>query len=401
MSETAATPPSSSAQPSPSAPAQRGLGFFTRLLDEAAPGERFRLAAEQIRTAEHFGFDSAWVAQHHFSASEGGLPAPLVFLAHVAAQTSAIRLGTGIVTLPLEDPVRVAEDASVLDLLSGGRLELGVGSGGTASSFAAFGKRSEDRGTIFADHLAVLRDAFAGLPLGAGRATTVGSSTNSADAAALASAFAAARENRLYPAAPQLGGRLWQATFSVAGGSRAAAAGDGLMLSRTQPRPPGSPRASLDEIQRPIVDAYYEALPAGATPRIMASRTLFVADDRAEALRIAEPNLRRAAAGFRAGGQHIEGDSLEELIAGLDTHIGTVDDVIESLAADRSLDRVSDVVFQVHSVDPPHELVLRSIELIATQVAPALGIGTRVADPRVSSSNSRSTDSLARTGAHA
>lgn len=359
--------------PNPSsAPARRGLGFFTRLLDEATPGERYRLAAEQIRAAERFGFDSAWVAQHHFSASEGGLPAPFVFLAHVAAQTSAIRLGTGIVTLPLEDPVRVAEDAAVLELLSGGRLELGVGSGGTASSFAAFGKRSEDRGAIFADHLAVLRDAFAGLPLGAG----------SAD-------FAAARENRLYPAAPQLGGKLWQATFSVAGGSRAAAAGDGLMLSRTQPRPPGSPRASLDDIQRPIIDAYYEALPAGATPRIMASRTLFVADDRAEALRVAEPNLRRAAAGFRAGGQHIEGDTLDDLIAGLDTHIGTVDDVIESLAADRSLDRVSDVVFQVHSVDPPHELVLRSIELIATQVAPALGIGTSA------------TETTTRTGAHA
>ncbi|SDT18389.1 putative FMN-dependent luciferase-like monooxygenase [Microterricola viridarii] len=368
-------------------PARRGLGFFTRLLDEATPGERYRLATEQIRTAERFGFDSAWVAQHHFSASEGGLPAPLVFLSHVAAQTSTIRLGTGIVTLPLEDPVRVAEDAAVLDLLAGGRLELGVGSGGTASSFAAFGKRSEDRGAIFADHLAVLRDAFAGLPLGAGA---------SADAAALAAAFAAGRENRLYPAAPQLGGKLWQATFSVAGGSRAAAAGDGLMLSRTQPRPPGSPRASLDDIQRPIVDAYYEALPAGATPRIMASRTLFVADDRAEALRIAEPNLRRAAAGFRAGGQQIEGDSLEDLIAGLDTHIGTVDDVIESLAADRSLDRVSDVVFQVHSVDPPHELVLRSIELIATQVAPALGIGHRSLESLAGESAAHT-----RTGAHA
>lgn len=360
----------------------RGLGFFTRLLDDVSPGERYAFAAEQIRTAERFGFDSAWVAQHHFSASEGGLPAPLVFLAHLAAQTSSIRLGTGIVTLPLEDPVRVAEDAAVLDLLAGGRLELGVGSGGTASSFPAFGKRSEDRGAIFADHLAVLRDAFAGLPLGAG-GTPASLGT---DAAAIASAAAAARANRLYPAAPQLAGKLWQATFSVAGGTRAAAAGDGLMLSRTQPRPPATPRASLGEIQLPIVNAYYAALPSGVAPRIMASRTLFVADDRAEALRIAEPNLRRAAAGFRAGGQHIDGDSLEDLIAGLDTHIGTVDEVIESLAADRTLDSVSDVVFQVHSVDPPHELILRSIELIATQVAPALSIGTHTST---------------RTGAHA
>ena len=96
------------------------LGFFTRLLDDVSAGERYRLATEQIVRAEALGFESAWVAQHHFNADEGGLPAPFVFLAHIATRTSRIRLGTGVVTLPLEDPVRVAEDAAVLDLLLGG-----------------------------------------------------------------------------------------------------------------------------------------------------------------------------------------------------------------------------------------------------------------------------------------
>src|SRR5215211_4020758 len=111
------------------------LGFFTRLLDEATPAERYRLAAEQIRHAEGAGLDSAWIAQHHFHESEGGLPAPFAFLGFVAAQTSRIRLGTGIVTLPLENPVRVAEDAAVTDLISGGRLEVGVGPGGNLTAF--------------------------------------------------------------------------------------------------------------------------------------------------------------------------------------------------------------------------------------------------------------------------
>src|SRR5260221_11112359 len=105
------------------------------------------------------------MAQHHFHEEEGGLPSPCVFLAEVAAQTTRIRLGTGIVTLPLELPIRVAEDAAVLDLMSGGRLEVGVGPGGNLSAFAAFGLDSAERGTLLAGHLQGLRDAWEGRPL--------------------------------------------------------------------------------------------------------------------------------------------------------------------------------------------------------------------------------------------
>lgn len=323
------------------------LGFFTRLLDEASPGERYRLAAEQIVHAEKFGFDAAWVAQHHFHEAEGGLPAPFVFLAHAAARTSRIRLGTGIVTLPLENPVRVAEDAAVFDLLSEGRLELGLGSGGTPSAFAAFGYDSADRAAIFDRHMATVRGAFAGEPLGV--------------------------DDILYPAAPQLLDRIWQATFSVGGGIRAGKAGDGLMLSRTQPRSKEAPDASLADLQAPIIDAYLEALPAGRAPRILGSRTLFVADDRSQALRFADIGLRRTVDHFAAAGFAIGGGSLPELIAAFDVHVGAADDVIASLSADRTLERVTDLVFQVHSIDPPHPHILRSIELIAEKVAPALG----------------------------
>ena len=120
-------------------PQPKRLGFFSRLLDDAPAAERYRLVAEQIAHAERFGFDSAWVAQHHFHEAEGGLPSPFVFLAHVAALTRRIRIGTGVVTLPLENAVRVAEDAAVLDLMSGGRLEVGVGPGGNLSAYEAFG----------------------------------------------------------------------------------------------------------------------------------------------------------------------------------------------------------------------------------------------------------------------
>ena len=95
------------------------LGFFTRLLEDASAADRYRFALEQIDQAEQSGFASAWIAQHHFGEDEGGLPSPFVLLAAAAERTSRIALATGVVTLPIDDPLRVAEDAAVLDQLSG------------------------------------------------------------------------------------------------------------------------------------------------------------------------------------------------------------------------------------------------------------------------------------------
>jgi len=333
------------------------LGFFTRLLDLADPAERYRLALEQIAHAERLGFDSAWIAQHHFHEDEGGLPAPFVFLAQAAALTARIRLGTGIVTLPLELPIRVAEDAAVLDLMCGGRLEVGVGGGGNLSSYATFGRNSAERTTLLVDHLEVLRDAWAGRPLPGGK-------------------------DRLYPTNPGLVERVWQATFTVEGARRAGAAGDGLMLSRTQPRPANAPELSLPEIQNPMIDAYMDALPEGREPRILASRTVFVADDRREALRLAEIGLGRHRARLTRLGRATGDGSLSSMIAAMDAHLGTPDDVIASLQTDSTLARSTDLAVQVHSIDPPHPFTLRSIALVAEVVAPALGWGRDAAQVR-------------------
>ena len=61
------------------------------------------------------------------------------------------------------------------------------------------------------------------------------------------------------------------------------------------------------------------------------------------------------------------------MITAFDVHVGAPDDVVASLQTDSTLERVTDLVFQVHSVDPPHPFILRSIELVAEKVAPALG----------------------------
>jgi putative FMN-dependent luciferase-like monooxygenase len=327
------------------------LGFFTRLLEDAPAADRYRFALEQIDQAERSGFASAWVAQHHFGEDEGGLPSPFVLLAAAAQRTSAIALATGVVTLPIDDPLRAAEDAAVLDQLSGGRVQLGVASGGTPASFAAFGQDAGRRREVFADHLEVFTDALAGRGV---RGTV----------------------SRIYPAGGDLVDRIWQATFSVDGGRRAGQRGDGLLLSRTQPRESDAPDAPLHDLQLPIIDAYREALPEGAPVRVLASRTALVVDpeNRTRALELAEDGLRRLAQTMF--GLDTAGLGIDDLARITDTHVGTVDEVVASLAADQTLPAASDVSFQVHSIAATHELTLRSLQLLADEVAPRLGFAT-------------------------
>jgi len=329
------------------------IGFFTRLLDKVSAAERYQLAIEQIQHAEELGFDSAWVAQHHFHEHEGGLPSPLIFLAHVGAHTQRIRLGTGIITLPMENALRVAEDAAVTDLLVGGRLELGLGSGGTPDSFETFGLSFEQRREVFNQHLATLKTAWQGQKL-------------------------PGSENRLYPVVSGLEQKIWIATFSTQGAELAGKAGHGLMLSRTQPRPEGQAGLALDSLQNPIIDAYLNALPEGVAPRILASRTAFVAEDRHYARQVALAGLTRQAENYRQAGYQLRGTTLDDFIGQFDAHIGDPEEVLHSLRQDSCLARVTDISFQVHSVEPAHQDVLRSLQLLAEYVAPAWRNPTRL-----------------------
>ena len=89
------------------------LGFMSHVSGHADPATVLEQTTRLFIIAEELGFDSAWVAQHHVGAECGHLPSPFVLLAAVAARTSRIKLGTAIVTLPLDNPVRTAEDAAV------------------------------------------------------------------------------------------------------------------------------------------------------------------------------------------------------------------------------------------------------------------------------------------------
>jgi len=124
-------------------------------------GEFYAELLEQAEAAEEWGFDSFWVAEHHFH-EYGAVPRPPILLSAVAQRTRRIRLGSGVVVLPFDHPLRVAEDYAMVDVLSGGRLNLGVGSGYLKHEYAGFGVDPEDKRARFDEALEVLLRAWTG-----------------------------------------------------------------------------------------------------------------------------------------------------------------------------------------------------------------------------------------------
>lgn len=139
-----------------------GLHFLLSCARHQSPAQRYRDSLEQALRAEVLGFESVWPVEHHFQAEISIMPCPNLFLAAVAARTERLRLGTAIAQLPLTHPLRVAEEFACLDVLSGGRAELGVGPGGHAAHYAGFGVPRAERRARFGEGVALLQRALSG-----------------------------------------------------------------------------------------------------------------------------------------------------------------------------------------------------------------------------------------------
>ena len=114
----------------------------------------------EILRADELGFDYAWLAEHHFCSEYGIMPDVFVYAGYLAGLTKRIKIGTAVVTLPLANPLRVAENAAFLDILSGGRFVLGLGSGYRKYEFDGFGIDFEARRDIQEEALPLLLDLF-------------------------------------------------------------------------------------------------------------------------------------------------------------------------------------------------------------------------------------------------
>lgn len=123
---------------------------FTRLYNEYI---------EEAVLAEQLGYDSIWTTEHHFY-DDGWSPSLLPILSAMAMRTSRIRLGTFIIILPLHNPIRVAEDAATVDILSNGRLDLGVGRGYVVSEFEGFGLPRSERSSRLIEGVEIIKRCF-------------------------------------------------------------------------------------------------------------------------------------------------------------------------------------------------------------------------------------------------
>lgn len=319
------------------------VGIYVDLRNPApwrrAWAAHYERTLQLIAEAEALGAGSVWLSEHH-GFDDGYLPQPLTFAAAVAARTREIRIGTAVVLAPLREPRHVAEEAAIVDLVSDGRLELGLGAGYSAPEFDAFDAPFAQRYARTDRMVAEVRDLLDG--------------------------------DGVTPPPVQRPFPLWLGYQGPKGARRAGRLGVGLL-----------------RLDRALLDPYVEGLREGghdpASARVAGVLDLLVADDPDAARERILPhyahqlNTYRRAAAAGTSRPAPRDVTVEKLRAGVDTRgvmpgLAVVD---PQTAIDVIRERVEGL--PVHHVycwasiaGMDDDLVDRHLELLLTRVAPAL-----------------------------
>jgi alkanesulfonate monooxygenase SsuD/methylene tetrahydromethanopterin reductase-like flavin-dependent oxidoreductase (luciferase family) len=317
----------------------------------------YRSHLDLIVESERLGFDEAWLTEHHFI-DDGYSPSLVPIAAAIAARTQRIRIGTFLLLLPLHNPVRVAEDTATLDVISGGRFDLGVGLGYRTGEFDDQGIPARERAGRMQENLAIVRRLLSGESVTIdGRYTTL-------------------RGIRISPPALQRPHPpIWVGGTAPKAVERAAQMGLHFLSGG-----PGS------------VDIYDNALRAnGKDPHdfhIAAMRPAFVAPTREQAWELAAIPMRYMAARYLEWTTEAHGasgapeqtpalPSVEEIIRkqsfdffGEAVLVGTPDDVIAQIEEYRTSSRLTDLVCGMALPGMPPDQIRTSMELFAREVIP-------------------------------
>lgn len=336
-----------------------GVGLYTG--QQQSPDEQLRCWYDDLVplavAVEAGGFDALWVSEHH-GLEDGYLPSPLVALAAVSAATTTLMLGTGLALAPLYHPLRLAEDAAVLDQLSRGRLVLGLGMGYAEAEYAAYGVDAASRGARMADLLRFLRQAWSGKEISwQGEAVK-------------------AEGLRVTPVPRQSGGvPVWVGAYAARAVRRAGELADGHIVGRGQPHIIAAATRELLDVRAPEDSSFTRA--------VNVTCVLDGPGGHADSARRAFAYQQRSYEQMQAGRQVYAGlvadPSGRDLAeGGIDSYVqaaGTADQLVEQLAALLSPLRAwanVHVVLRLLFPDTHPAVQLERIAAFAEQVLPAL-----------------------------
>lgn len=325
------------------------------------PRDVFDEVGDHIRIAEEAGFGTAWFGEHHFS-NYSLCPSPLMAAAHFAGQTSRIRLGTGVVVLPLYEPIRLAQEIGMVDVLSDGRLVLGIGSGYQPYEFERFGMPLDE--TVMERTLEAL-DVI--------------------ERAVTQEAFSFDGRYYSYPetsvASKMPGARMpevWIAGMHPDLLARAVERDYGLLLT-----PSWKPTRDLQHVRTKLGDlcAGCGRDPADQTVGLM--RFVHVTESRSQAVDAAERARysSRASLSFRLGYGTMDGIFVDDLPAEGEPDIGDmvenyiigdVDHCIEKILEDHEAMGHSHVLCNVQLGGVPRERALHTMEALAADIIPGV-----------------------------
>jgi alkanesulfonate monooxygenase SsuD/methylene tetrahydromethanopterin reductase-like flavin-dependent oxidoreductase (luciferase family) len=322
--------------------------------------EVYARGLEQAQAAESLGYRNVWLGEHHFS-TYGLLSRPCQFATYIAAKTTRIRVGTAVIVVPLHHPLIIAEEVAMLDILSGGRLDIGLGRGYQRYEFERFGLKLDAGGGRWDESIDILMKSFAGKPFSYdGKLFQI-------------------PETSVYPQPIQKPHPpIWitaQSEYAIGAAVRRGfdvlTGGFGVPIERL---------AEFGDIFKRVVD---EVKPA-RSPRVGVQRAVYVTKDAADARAAAEEarwNMR-VTLSLRNNYERVENGNavpvpgkseptIDELI---DRYlvIGTPDTVI------RQINRVKELVGITHFNcsfwfgDMDQARILRSMELFAKEVMPAV-----------------------------
>jgi len=319
-------------------------------------GRLYRDALDEVVLAEELGFDSVWMEEHH-GIKDHYWPSPLLVLGGFAVRTSRIRLGTDVVVLPFHHPTKVAEDAAMVDVMSNGRLTLGVAIGYRPDEFALFGVPRERRGARFEEQLQIMRRLW------------------TEDAVTFDGEFFQLRDARIEPKPVQPGGiPIWIGAWGPIGMRRAATLAEAWV--------PG-PVADLPKILTARDQYHAELRAAGRDPATVhqpLTREVVIAATEAQARELAERHLMVNYRDEYGGGtwdhplidgsdrattSHLDAIGTDRFI------VGTPDQCIERIRTFRNAVGVDELICRLFFPGMPHEHIMEELRLLAREVMPA------------------------------